>query len=117
MLDDVGTGELPDLVDVFVNEEKSPTSSPLNGTLTAETGEPGEELKIRVVFKDKDDKSPIGKITLITENAESIVFIITTPQNEKDERTEVAFGFVQIWLRLSCLIFKKCDVYILYDVL
>jgi hypothetical protein len=94
MLDDVGTGDLPDLVEVFVDEKKSPTSSPLNGTSTEVTGEPGEDLKIRVVFKDKDDKSPIGKITLTTENAESIVFIITTPQDEKDERTEVAFGLV-----------------------
>jgi hypothetical protein len=96
MLDDVGTNELPDLVDVFVNEEKSPTSSPLNGTSAAVTSEPGKDLKIRVVFKDKDDKSPIGKITLTTENVESIVFITTNPENIKDERTKVAFDLILI---------------------
>lgn len=89
MLDDAGTDELPDLVEVFVDEHKSPTSSPLNGTLGTVTGEPGQEVKIRIVFKDKDDKSPIGKITVTTKNTQTVTFIVTTPEDTELRKEEV----------------------------
>ena len=44
MLDDVGANDLPELVDVSVNGEPSPTSSPLSGTSETTRGNPGEAV-------------------------------------------------------------------------
>ena len=92
MLDEAGTPDLPDLVDVFVDERKSSDSSPLNGTEKPATGEPGKEVKIRVVFKDEDDKSPLGKITVTTKNAQTVTFIVTTPEDTKLRKEEVKYS-------------------------
>ncbi|XP_078320179.1 uncharacterized protein LOC144621247 [Crassostrea virginica] len=81
MLDDASSNDLPDLVDVSVNGEPSPSSSPLSGTSDSTTGNPGEEVVVNVVFKDQDDSSPVGKITVTTQNVEKIIFTIVTPDD------------------------------------
>eukprot|EP00105_Crassostrea_gigas_P010107 XP_011425273.1 PREDICTED: mucin-17-like isoform X1 [Crassostrea gigas] len=79
MLDDTNPNDLADLVDVFVNQVISSTSSPLSGTSEPTNGNPGQEVKVKVVFKDKDDESPVGKISVTTQNAEKVIFILTQP--------------------------------------
>ena len=89
MLDDVGADDLPDLVDVSVNGEPSPTSSPLSGTSETTRGNPGEEVVIDVVFKDENDESPIGKITVTTQNVEKVILTIVKPDNTTVTKEEV----------------------------
>ena len=95
MLDDASSNDLPDLVDVSVNGEPSPTSSPLSGTSETTTGHPGEEVVVNVVFKDQDDSSPVGKIAVTTQNVEKIIFTIVTPDDTTVTKEEVGVCNVQ----------------------
>ena len=95
MLDDASSNDLPDLVDVSVNGEPSPSSSPLSGTSETTTGNPGEEVVVNVVFKDQDDSSPVGKITVTTQNVEKIIFTIVTRDDTTVTKEEVGVCNVQ----------------------
>jgi hypothetical protein len=94
MLDDTNPNDLADLVDVFVNQVISSTSSPLSGTSEPTNGNPGQEVKVKVVFKDKDDESPVGKISVTTQNAEKVIFILTQPNGTTVTKEKVRICFI-----------------------
>lgn len=89
MLDDTNPNDLADLVDVFVNQVISSTSSPLSGTSEPTNGNPGQEVKVKVVFKDKNDESPVGRISVTTQNAEKVIFILRKPNGATITREKV----------------------------
>ena len=61
----------------------------------ATIGNIGEAVVVNVALKDQDDTSPVGKITVTTQNVEKVIFTIVTPDDTAVTKEEVGLEDVR----------------------
>nr|XP_022307997.1 uncharacterized protein LOC111113999 [Crassostrea virginica] len=72
-----------------MNNGKSRRQSTLLNKFETTVGNIGEAVVVNVVLKDQDDTSPVGKITVTTQNVEKVIFTIVTPDDTAVTKEEM----------------------------